>query len=52
MGIALPLPLPSVFLNNVIRDFVINVALSIVHINFLKKFNLKMAPDGRAETCS
>jgi hypothetical protein len=29
-----------------------NIALSIVHITFLKKFRLKMAPDGRAETCS
>jgi len=45
------------------RDLVINnhchntrsrnqQALSIVHITFLKKFSLKMAPDGRVETCS
>jgi hypothetical protein len=27
-------------------------ALSFVNITFLKKFSLKMAPDGRAETCS
>jgi len=27
-------------------------ALSIVHITFFKKFSLKMAPEGRAETCS
>ena len=39
-------------LNNVMRDQVLGIALSVVNTNFLKKFRLKMAPDGRAETCS
>jgi len=34
------------------RDLLINIALSIVHSIFLKKFSMKMAPDGRAEICS